>query len=123
MGGSCDPDDKDGISYEVMTVNLETGDVGQAEDTIYGTNVPAAASSVNMIALCGGESANKSLNYCQLYSQKNNRCACHIIDKSPFQNNGHCQVAWLSEQSIKGKRHEHVRINASNRCRTPFYNQ
>ncbi len=75
MGGSCDPDDEDGISYEVMTVNLRTGEVGQVEDSIYGINVPAAASSLNRIALCGGESSGRSLNYCQVYSPRNNRCA------------------------------------------------
>ncbi len=104
MGGSCDPDDKDGISYEVMTVILETGDVGQAEDTIFGTNVPAAASSVNRIALCGGESASNSLNYCQVYSQKYNRCACYRTDKCLFQITGNCLVAWLSGECLKGKR-------------------
>ncbi len=90
MGGYSYPDDEDRISNEVMTVNLETGDVGQAGDTLYGTNFPAAASSANRIALCGGESANNSLNYCQFYSQKKNRCACHILGKFLFQNNGHC---------------------------------
>ncbi len=73
MGGSCDPDDEDCKSCEVMTVYLKTGDVGQVEDIIYGTNVPAAASSLNRIALCGWESSGRSLNYCQLYSPKNNR--------------------------------------------------
>ncbi len=73
MGGSCNPNDEDGISYEVMTVNLRTGDVGQVEDTIHGTNAPAAASSLNRIALCGGESGKRSLNYCQVYSPKHDR--------------------------------------------------
>ncbi len=70
MGGTCDPDDDYGISYEVMTVNLKTRDVGEAEDAIHGTCAPAAASSLNRIALCGGESSNRSLNYCQVYSPK-----------------------------------------------------
>ncbi len=54
MGGYSNPDDEDSISYEVMTVNLETADVGQAEDTIYGTNFPAATLSANRIALSVG---------------------------------------------------------------------
>ncbi len=73
MGGSCDPDDENGISYEVITVNLKTGSVGEVEDTIHGTNVPAAASSLNRIALCGGESSCCSLRCCQVYSPRRNR--------------------------------------------------
>ncbi len=78
MGGSCDPNDDDGTSYEVMTVNLRTGDLGEVKDTIYGTNAPAAASSLNRIALCGGKICERSLNHCQVYSPKQNRCACHM---------------------------------------------
>ncbi len=74
MGGSRNPEDSGAISYEVMAVNLKTGDVGQVEDTIYGINAPAAASSLNRIALCGGESSSRSLNYCQVYSPKYNKC-------------------------------------------------
>ncbi len=76
MGGSADPDDEDGISYEVMTVNLRTGDVGQIDDTIYGVTVPAAASSLNRIVLCGGESGKRRLNCCQVYSPKQSMCVC-----------------------------------------------
>ncbi len=76
MGGSCDPDNEDNISCEVMTVNLITRNVGKVEDTIYGTKVPAAASSLNRIALCGGESAERILKNCQVFSPKHNRCVC-----------------------------------------------
>ncbi len=79
MGGSLDPADDDGVSYEVMTVNLKTGDVDEAEDTIYAINGPAAASSFNRIALCGGKLCKRRLNYCQVYSAKYNRCACQMI--------------------------------------------
>ncbi len=79
IGGSCDHNDGGGLFYEVMTVNLTTGDVGEVEDTIYGTNAPAAASSLNRIALCGGASSNGNLNYCQVYSPKHDRWACYLI--------------------------------------------
>ncbi len=79
MGGSGDPEDGDSTSYEVMTVNLRTGDVGQVEDTIHGTKVPAAATSVNRIALCGGEAAKRSLNCCQVFSPKHNKCVCQNV--------------------------------------------
>ncbi len=79
MGGSSDPDDQysDQISYEVMTVNLKTGDVGQVDDIIHGTRLPAAAASLNRIALCGGVSADRSRSYCQVYSPKHERCVSH----------------------------------------------
>ncbi len=80
MGGSSDPDDEDGISYEVRTVNVKTGDVGQVDDTIYGTRIPAAAASLSRIVVCGGESADRSRNYCQVYSPKHERCVCHKRD-------------------------------------------
>ncbi len=38
FGGSTEPDDEGGVSYEVITVNLKRGDVGQASDTPYPTN-------------------------------------------------------------------------------------
>ncbi len=80
MGGSSDPDDDYGISYEVMTVKLKTGDVGQVDDIIHGTRAPAAAASLNRIVLCGGESAGGRLNYCQVYSPKHERCVCYKTD-------------------------------------------
>ncbi len=49
MGGSWDPDDSGAISYDVITVNLKTGDVGQVEGTISGVNAPAAALSPSWI--------------------------------------------------------------------------
>ncbi len=77
MGGSSDPDDDYGISYEVMDVNLKTGDVGRVDDTIYGTLIPAAAASINRIVLCGGMSADRNRNYCQVYSPKHKRRVYH----------------------------------------------
>ncbi len=68
IGGSTDPGDKDGVSYEVITVNLKTGDIGQASDTLYATNAAAAASSRQRIALCGGDVASEARDYCQIYS-------------------------------------------------------
>ncbi len=68
FGGSSEPADAKGVSYEVITVNLKTGDVGQASDTLYATNAAAAASSLHRIALCGGDDTGVVRNYCQIYS-------------------------------------------------------
>ncbi len=56
------------MSYEVTTVNLKTGEVGEAADTIHATNDAAAVSSLTRIALCGGKRENVMLNHCQMYS-------------------------------------------------------
>ncbi len=56
------------MSYEVTTVNLKTGDVGEAADTRHATNVATAASSLTRIALCGGKTATDFLHHCQMYS-------------------------------------------------------
>ncbi len=79
MGGLCGPDDPDSFSYEVMTANLKTGLLGQAKDIIHGAIDPTAASSLHRIALCGGMSIDGCSDYCQVYSPKNDRCACHRI--------------------------------------------
>ncbi len=68
FGGSAEPDNVDGVSYEVITVNLKTGDVGQASDTPYPTNATAVASSLHRIALCGGDVVGAVRNDCQMYS-------------------------------------------------------
>ncbi len=68
IGGSTDPHDSDAISYEVTTVDIKTGKVGQAEDTLHATNAAKAASSLTRIALCGGKTGTNELNFCQMYS-------------------------------------------------------
>ncbi len=68
IGGSTNPRDNDATSYEVTTVNLKTGKVGEAEDTLHATNVATAASSLTRIALCGGDTTSEVLNHCQMYS-------------------------------------------------------
>ncbi len=68
MGGSSIPNDYKGVTYEVLTVNLTTKEVGEAADTIEGVSEPAAASSLNRIVLCGGERGEKPLKFCQIYS-------------------------------------------------------
>ncbi len=72
IGGSTNPSDSNATSYEVTTVNLKTGEVGEAEDTLYATNVAAAASSLTRIALCGGKTPTAVLNHCQVYSPDRN---------------------------------------------------
>ncbi len=103
MGGSGDPDDSGAISYEVMTVNLKTGDVGQVEDTSYGINAPVAASSLNRIALCGGSVFGCTRNYCQVFSPQHNRCTFCMMNRLVLKNNGHCQVTGSSRQWLKTK--------------------
>ncbi len=68
IGGSTDPGDNGAMSYEVTTVDIKTGEVGQAEDTLHATNAAKAASSLTRIALCGGTTGTEKLNYCQMYS-------------------------------------------------------
>ncbi len=68
FGGSTDPEDEDGVSYEVIPVNLKTGDVGQASDTLHATNSTATSASLHRIALCGGDVAQATRDYCQMYS-------------------------------------------------------
>ncbi len=70
IGGSDQPDDVHSVSYEVMTVNLRTGEVSEVEDTLFGTNLPGVAASRNRIAVCGGRSGSTVLKYCQMYSPK-----------------------------------------------------
>ncbi len=72
IGGSPNPSDSDATSYEVTTVNLKTGEVGEAADTLHATNVAAAASSLTRIALCGGKTPAAVLNHCQMYSPDRN---------------------------------------------------
>ncbi len=73
MGGNSTPDDHDGVTYEVLTVNLMTKEVGEAADTIEGVNEPAAASSLNRIVLRGGDRGRKPLKCCQIYSPGSDR--------------------------------------------------
>ncbi len=68
IGGSPNPSDDDATSYEVTTVNLKTGKVGEAADILHATNLAAAAPSLTRIALCGGKTPTAILNHCQMYS-------------------------------------------------------
>ncbi len=68
IGGSTDPHDQSAISYDVTTVHIKTGKVGQVEDTLRATNAAKAASSLTRIALCGGKTGGKLFEHCQMYS-------------------------------------------------------
>ncbi len=72
------------MSYEVITVNLKSGEVEQASDTIYATNASAAASSLHRIALCGGKAASVAHNYCQMYSPGRDECVYDLDGKPRF---------------------------------------
>ncbi len=75
IGGSNQPDDVHSVSYEVMAVNLRTGEVSEVENTLFGTNLPGVVASCNRIAVCGGRSGSTVLKDCQIYSPKNDRYA------------------------------------------------
>ncbi len=73
IGGSNDPSDGEAMSYEVTTVNIKTGEVGKAEDTLHATHAAAAASSFSKIALCGGKTTSGAFKYCQMYSPRQDK--------------------------------------------------
>ncbi len=75
MGGNTEPGAHYGTTYEVITVDLKSRNVGEAEDTLKATNAPAAASSLNRIALCGGTTGTKIETYCQVYLPKEDKYA------------------------------------------------
>ncbi len=67
-----DPDNKLATSYEVLTVNLKSGEIGEAEDAIFGVQLSAAAASLNRIAVCGGRKCGEPQRQCQIYSPATN---------------------------------------------------
>ncbi len=72
------------MSYEVITVNLKTREVGQASDTIRATNATAAASSLHRIVLCGGNNDRVVRDYCQMYSPKRDEYVYKLGVKPAF---------------------------------------
>ncbi len=68
----------------MITVNLKTGEVGQASDTLYATNATAAAPSSHRMALCGGDVAQKPRDYCQVYSPERDEYVHYLDIKLQF---------------------------------------
>ncbi len=79
IGGSCSPRDDNTLTYEVITVNLSTGEVSEAEDVIHAVFRAGCASSFNRIVICGGAQPSGPARFCQLYSPKSNRCARMLL--------------------------------------------
>ncbi len=74
IGGDCDNTDGPFLTYEVITVDLNTGEVSEAGDMIYAVGFPGSASSLNRIAVCGGVLGTRMVSACQLYSPTSKRC-------------------------------------------------
>ncbi len=64
------------MTYEVTTVDLNTGAISEAEDIIHAVLAAASASSLNRIVVCGGGQQSGVKGFCQLYSPHSNRYAC-----------------------------------------------
>ncbi len=86
IGGNNEPGGHQGHIYEVITVGLKTGAVGEAEDTLVALSSSAAASSLNRIAVCGGRTGTQIEKYCQVYSAKENKYVQRIAEgrSTPF---------------------------------------
>ncbi len=55
-------------TYEVITVDRRTREVGEAADRLYATVMPGVMTSYNRIIVCGGMFQGRIRNYCQVYS-------------------------------------------------------
>ncbi len=59
-------------TYEVITVDLKTKDIGEAADVLFATILPGVAASPYRIIVCGGIYGHRVINHCQAYSPKTN---------------------------------------------------
>ncbi len=59
-------------SYEVITVDLKTKEVGEAADALYAVVLPGVVASPNRIVVCGGMCRQRAAKYCQVYSPTTN---------------------------------------------------
>ncbi len=66
-------------TYEVITVDLKTGEIGEAADVLYATILPGVAASPNRIIACGGMYSEHALNHCQVYSPETNEYVLVVI--------------------------------------------
>ncbi len=69
------------LTYEVIGVNIATGEVIEPQDIIHAVISPAAASSINRLVVCGGMQTNGFAKHCQLYSPKDDRYVQFTICK------------------------------------------
>ncbi len=66
-------------TYEVITVNLKTREIGEAADVPYAVILPGVAASPNRIIACGGMYRHHELNRCQVYSPKTNEYVIVVV--------------------------------------------
>ncbi len=81
IGGVCAPSLYADITYEVITVNLNTGVTSEAKDIIHAVVDAGSASSFNRIIICGGLQRGKQgpERFCQLYTPDSNRYECSTL--------------------------------------------
>ncbi len=63
----------------MISVNIDTGEVSEAEDALHPVTYGGSASSLNRIVTCGGLQQSGLANFCQLYSPKMNRSVCLVL--------------------------------------------
>ncbi len=61
------------VNYGVITVDLNTKEVGEAADVLNATVMPAVVASLNRIVVCGGMFQCRTRNYCQVYSPQTDK--------------------------------------------------
>ncbi len=66
-------------TYEVITVNLKTREIGEAANVPYATILPGVAASPNGIVACGGIYRQHEVNHCQVYSSKTNEYVIVVV--------------------------------------------
>ncbi len=75
IGGRCSLTGDYNQTYEVITIDLNTGEVSEAEDVLHAVYRAGCASSFNRLVICGGMQESGVVRYCQLYSPSSNRYA------------------------------------------------
>ncbi len=76
IGGNCGRSADFIITYEVITVSLNTGVISEAEDILHAFCFAGSASSFNRIVICGGMHQSGAKGLCQLFSPDSNRYVC-----------------------------------------------
>ncbi len=79
IGGSCQLGIHGSFTYEVITVDLNTGVISEAKDMMHAVLCAGSASSFNRIVICGGLVQSGVGGLCQLYSPDVNRYVCSVL--------------------------------------------
>ncbi len=78
IGGFCKFGPNADVTYEVITINLNTGVISEAKDIIHPVVCAGSASSCNRIIVCGGV-VSEVEGLCQLYSPDSDRYVCSTL--------------------------------------------